>query len=213
MIDDVWNRILNTGVKGKIFCHISGSLTSDVFYGREKIGCFCCSAHPMLAFDSKCVSSEKISRAFFTLEGDEKALGEIIKIINKCGNRYRIIDKSVKVKYHCAASIASNMAVGLFYMAEKLLTDCGFDENEAKEVLEPIFITNAENICKKGCVSALTGPAERNDIETVKKHIECLDGENLDIYKGLLCKIIEISQVKNPERDYNQLKKLTGGTK
>ena len=33
---------------------------------------------------------------------------------------------------------------------------------------------NIGNVLEAGCDGALTGPIERNDIETVKKHIACM---------------------------------------
>lgn len=205
-IEEVWNRLKEIDIKNKIICHCSGSLSSDVF--GQFNDCFGCSIHPMLAFDSKWVSSEKISKAFFTIEGDEKALEEIKKILYKCGNDYKIIDKGFKKKYHCAAAVASNIVVSVFDMAEKMLLECGFSEKEARLILNPIFLQNVENICEKGCVKALTGPIERNDIKTIIGHLSCLENDEEKIYKLLSKRLINISQEKNPHRDYEKLKKL-----
>ena len=93
-------------------------------------------------------------------------------------------------------------------MAQKLLSDCGFSEEEAKEELYQLARGNLENIYAKGCVKSLTGPIERNDIDTVKVHLSSLDEEKKAAYMKNGLQLIQISKEKNPGRDYEMLEKM-----
>ena len=60
----------------------------------------------------------------------------------------------------------------------------------------------------KGAKAALTGPCERGDAETVKKHFKYLDGDDRELYKLISLRLVKIAEKKNPEKDYKDLKKL-----
>ena len=92
-------------------------------------------------------------------------------IAESAGNRVEIIDAGVKTKYHAAAVMASNLAVGLVGLAAELLKECGFSEESAYPALTPLFMGNAENMARLGIPEALTGPVVRGDLETVRGHI------------------------------------------
>jgi predicted short-subunit dehydrogenase-like oxidoreductase (DUF2520 family) len=60
----------------------------------------------------------------------------------------------------------------------------------------------------------LAGPIERNDIETVKKHIACMqndDSDDVSLYKMLGTKLANIAEKKNPDKDYTQMMELLRG--
>ena len=62
------------------------------------------------------------------------------------GNRTKIISTENKIKYHAAAALSSNYMTALFYMAQELFVQCGFDEKEAKDELYGLAKGNLENI-------------------------------------------------------------------
>ncbi|MCQ4635934.1 DUF2520 domain-containing protein [Anaerovorax odorimutans] len=190
---------------GKIFCHVSGSLSSQTFSGAGERGAFACAAHPMLAISSK---DADLTGAFFTLDGDERAVAAVSSMLNDKGNPTAVIDPSCKKKYHMAASAASNLAVGLAQMAVDALADCGFSEEAAFTMLTPLMLGNVKNICEKGTAKALTGPAERCDCQTVAAHLAQLNGEDKEIYRLLSMRLLSIAQTKNPTRDYSKLKTI-----
>ena len=129
-------------------------------------------------------------------------------MITELGNQVMVIKDNQKTKYHAAAVFASNLVVSLVYEAAKLLQDCGFSEEDSRKALMPLFLNNCENISEKGPVMALTGPVERADDGTVRKHLSVLNQEESYIYAGLSKVLTEIASKKNPERDYEKIKKL-----
>ena len=119
-----------------------------------------------------------------------------------------MIQKEDKVKYHGAAAIASNLVVGLIGLSRRLLMECGFDEESAHKALSPIIEGNVEHILKDGCEAALTGPIERNDMETVKKHLAVLEGNARTVYQSVSEEILEIAKMKNKDRDYHKMEEI-----
>ncbi|MCO7120932.1 F420-dependent NADP oxidoreductase [Ihubacter massiliensis] len=209
VIEQVWEGIKHledkgsVGLKGKIFCHVSGSLSSQIFCGAKERGVFVCAAHPMQAISSK---DTDLTGAFFTLDGDDQAVGLVKGMLEKKGNPTAVIAPASKKKYHMAASCASNLVAGLAQIAVDALTDCGFSQEGALSMLTPLMLGNMKNICEKGPMEALTGPVERCDCNTVKAHIDQLNGEEQTIYRLLSLRLIQIAQKKNPTRDYSKLK-------
>lgn len=189
-ISEVWNGLQKYDLHNKIICHCSGSLSSDIFVGTDKD--MVCSVHPMLAFNSKHTSEENISNAYFTLEGGKTAVDRLSRILSKCSNNFRIIKKENKVLYHAAACFASNFVVAVCEKAEELLSECGFDRQSAHDALTPLMSGNMENIINAGTRQAITGPAIRGDMITIQKHLDKLDDETKDIYKGLTNIILDM---------------------
>ena len=212
-VKDVWNLLKQYSLKDKSVCHCSGAMSSSVFTGIEKAEAFGCSIHPLLAVYDKLHAYQNLSKAYFTIEySDERSKEAAYRfktMLESMGNEVRFISAEQKVLYHCAAVFASNLVTGLFSCAANILKDCGFDEKACEEALFPLFLNNCENVVKTGASAALTGPVERGDAETVKKHLEALGGGDLSlIYRLLSRKLAEISQERNKERDYSALKEI-----
>lgn len=206
-IADVWNEA-KPYVKGKMIAHCSGIHSSNIFSDIERTGSIAYSIHPLCAISDRETSWQQLGDTLFTIEGDEKNISKIEDMFIEMGNRTRVISTEDKSKYHAAASLASNHMTAVFYMAQNLLLECGFSETESREELYQLAKGNLKNIYKKGCVNSLTGPIERNDIDTVKMHLSALDVEQKAAYIANGKQLIEIARNKNSDRNYEQLKTL-----
>ena len=207
-IQAVWELCKKSDLTNKILCHCSGAMTASVFSGIEQTKAYGYSVHLLFSFNDKYNSYKEISKAFFTVEGDENHIDYVTDIIKKSGNEYVVIDGTNKDKYHGAAVFVSNLVIGLFHSGKKLLMDCGFCDEQAQKALIPLFINNAANLSCVGESSALTGPVDRNDLDTVKKNINCLDDDYKDIYVKLSRQLVEIAKNKYRDADYSQMEKL-----
>jgi len=206
-IPAVWEKLRCLPMAGKYVFHCSGALASDVFAGSEKLGSHVGSMHPVCAVKDN-NSADAFFGKFFVLEGDEKGLEMLKKLMDKTENRYCVVGRTKKAKYHAAAVASSNLVCALAQMGEDWLTDCGFDSETAHEILIPLMKGNIDNLASKGCVEALTGPVERGDTGTVKKHLDVLEGIDREIYRLLSLRLIDIAQAKNPNKDYTNLKEV-----
>lgn len=207
-IAQTWEQIKDADLAGKIVCHTSGSLSSEVFAGIRECGAFGYSVHPLFPIHSKTESYKDIPRALIAIEGHEGRLDEVLQVFERMGHETVTIDCVVKARYHAAAVFASNLVVGLFARAQEMLVSCGFSHNQAKSALEPIFEGNCRNILENGPEDALTGPVERCDTGTLEKHLEVLDRHERDIYLPLSEELMDVARRKNPERDYSALAEL-----
>lgn len=208
-IHEVYLELKNCELKDKILCHCSGAMSAEVFDDIGSFGAYGYSIHPAFAVSDKKCSYQEMDKAFFTVEGSAEKMYVIEDILNKLGNPFQIIRSESKSKYHASLVTASNLVIGLYHIALGMLEECGFSDSTAAKVLNPLFMNNAENICKSGVHGALTGPVDRNDVSTVEKHLSVL-GENQqrELYKILTCELIKLAKEKYPERDYTQLENL-----
>ena len=204
-IREVWDCIAKYDIQEYIICHFSGSLSSDVFSGIEKKKAHPCSIHPIYAFSDKNTSYQKLNEAYFTIEGDDYAVEHMTALLQKMGNHVTRIKPQRKALYHSAASLVSNHVLGVIHAGIQTMEDCGFTREEAYQALTPLILNNVQNACEKGCREALTGPIERNDVETVDRHLAALTGTAKDIYESIGSELVIMAKEKHPERDYSSM--------
>lgn len=207
-IVNIWKEIKEYLLDGKIICHCSGLHSSAVFSEIEQKGAYGYSIHPLFAVSSKEETYLKLEQSYITLEGHPRFLEFWKEQFSKMGNPICVLEKEQKVKYHAAAVFSSNFVVGLFATAQELLVECGFEEEAARQALLPLFINNANAIGQTDPVNALTGPLERADVDTMKKHLMVLSGQDAKLYQALSEKLLTVAKKKNPERNYEEVKKV-----
>lgn len=207
-ISSVWNLIKEIPMQDKIFCHCSGSISSQIFSDIHTKGAFRYSIHPLLAIHSKEHSYDNLTHAIFTIEGDQTHLDTMMHLLEGLGNPVQSIPTESKPLYHAAAVFASNHVVALAKVSMDLLINCGFDESSALSAITPLLMGNVSNIVKEGPTLALTGPIERNDTSTIQKHLDCLEDSYQILYKELSKILIKIGNEKHPELDYEKMRQL-----
>lgn len=209
-IYNIYKDLKKYDIRNKILCHCSGAMSAKVFDDIESTGAYGFSVHPAYAFGDKWNSYKELGSAFFTVEGNREKMPVITGILDILGNPYQVITAENKYKYHASLTMASNCVAALYNIAENLLGDCGFSDETAQSVLNPLFLNNAKNICRIGCKNALTGAVDRNDITTVREHLSVLDDDTLAVYRLLSGELIKIAKQKYPDRDYSDLENLLG---
>ena len=207
-ITEIYNSLPKELLSGRQICHCSGAMSAaEAFPDIEKYGAKAASIHPLFPISSKTESYRELHNAFFCIEGD--CAKEWSAVLSGMGNPTRIIPSDIKSRYHAACSVASNLVCGLMAESAELLEQCGFTEEEALSALEPLAMSNMKRIFTVGPTAALTGPVERNDVSTVKKHIACINGGNdSDIYRAVSKKLTEMAKARHPQADYTEMEKL-----
>lgn len=205
-IAQVYAQLRQCDIRGKLICHCSGALSSGVFGDIARTGAYGYSIHPAFAVSDKETAYQKMADVFFTIEGNSEKLPVVQLLLQTLGNAYRVMDAAQKETYHAALVMSSNLAVGLYHIAQRLLAGCSFSAAEAAAVLNPLFLGNAENVCRAGCASALTGPVDRNDIATVRAHLAALDDPAISaVYRLLSTELVAIAKQKYPDKPYREL--------
>jgi len=97
---------------------------------------------------------------------------------------------------HLSAVIATNFSNHLFTLAKKIMDKNGIDFNH----LQPLSFSMIQKIFTIGPEAGQTGPAIRNDLETIDEHLEMLENEEdlVEIY-SIMSKNIQQSR-KRPKK-------------
>ncbi|OOB80180.1 MAG: hypothetical protein BEN19_00610 [Epulopiscium sp. Nuni2H_MBin003] len=209
-IQEIYEQLCKFKIKNKIICHTSGVLSAKyVFHNIESYGAYGLSIHPLFPISSKTSSYKNLKDAFFCLEGNTDCIKIFDRLLTNLGSKTQIIEADSKSEYHAGCVIASNFMCGLINQSIKLLENCGFTSEEAKKAIEPLVRANIDNIFEHGTIKALTGPIERCDTNTIKKHLSILKtDEEYQLYISLSKQLLKISQLKNKDRDYKELIKI-----
>ena len=206
----VYARLADHDISGRLVCHCSGALSADeVFAGIEKHGAHGCSVHPLFPVSDRYGSYKQLGSAYFCLDGSSEGTGFWSRLLTASGVRVRVIDSAVKARYHAACTVMSNLVCALADESLSLMLSCGFDKEEALAALRPLAESNVSGIFSTDPVTALTGPVERNDVETVRKHLDCFaDSSDRDIYTAASLRLTEMAQRRHSDRDYTEMKEL-----
>ena len=211
-IEKVWREMRDLPIKNKDICHCSGSISSAVFFNAEERGACAYSLHPLYAFSDRESAWQGLAKAAFTLEGSSCRLKVWEQTLAALGNPLTVIDSRCKSLYHCAAVMVSNHIVALVDIALEMLEKCGFARQDALQALAPLISGNAAGAAAKGPKAALTGPVERNDVQTVASHLAALAEAGMtderEIYRLLTGRLTDIAAGKHPQRDYEALRRL-----
>lgn len=207
-ITAVWEQLKHMSIAGKMICHCSGSLSSEIFRDINETGAYGFSVHPLLAVSDRYTSYQELPKALFTIEGDESHIIDIEELLHTSNLQSARISADVKTRYHGAAVLCSNLVVALIQAAEDELRICGFSEEQLADAIAPLLLGNVNKVLSVGTKVALTGPIERNDVGTVKKHLDTFEGIDREIYRVLSKKTCEIANKKHPETNYEALEQL-----
>lgn len=189
-IKEVVDQLKKYDLKNKIICHTSGVHTSDII----DIDCYKYSIHPIMAINDKYNSYKTLEDTTYTIEG----CIEYIDYFKRMFKNIKVISKENKKKYHALASLISNNINGLCYLVDKELNSIGLEFNDFSN----LFKYNVNNILEYGYYNSLTGPIERNDLNTIKAHIEALEGDEKNVYI-ILAK--SLAKMKNRNEILNYL--------
>ena len=202
----VWDEI-KENVRGKTVCHMSGALSAaEAFPAYLKYGAKACSIHPLMAVSDRESSYRDMKKACFTAEGS--AADDIKALFELAGCKVISIESAAKPAYHAAAAMASNLVISLISLSCETLEECGFTERDALSSIEQLVKLNVDNIFSKGFTESLTGPLERGDSETIKKHLNALSPDAKEAYIVLSRHLLFAARSKNPQKDYGDIASL-----
>ncbi|MBS1493933.1 MAG: DUF2520 domain-containing protein [Bacteroidetes bacterium] len=170
VVDEIKNHKID--LKNKLFIHISGSLSSDIFYRLKVAKTNCGSFHPIQTFSEVTKNSSLVENIYFGIEGGRIASEYCKLIAADLKSNFIIVKNTDKYLYHVASVVTSNYLIGLIYAASKIIKQIGGDEKETYKIYEPIIKNTLENINRQGVVKSLTGPIDRNDVTIIEKHIK-----------------------------------------
>lgn len=209
------SRMAYDSIAGSAHCealptvfHMSGALDISALEGRWP---YKFSLHPLRAFAG---FVPDLDQTIYVLERqeipDEGLREERIgvcpnnRILDAKGEEIRLFVDSLrgtvleissqhKVHYHTSAVIASNFMVSVMHFAKRYLNLAGIED---EKVMWPLVDSALENMKRLGIDEALTGPINRGDLKTVKKHVGGLKTEDIELYAHLSKQALDLSHAE-----------------
>jgi predicted short-subunit dehydrogenase-like oxidoreductase (DUF2520 family) len=179
-IGQIVSEIISFGsdLKDKYFIHISGSETSDIFNAGSINPENTVSMHPIQTFNSiSYTDNHLLEKIYFGIEGGSRGKNLAERIILSLNSRFIEIPKDKKYLYHSACVISSNFLITLLNVSSEIMGSIGIERGKTFEIFRPIIEKTLGNISENGLTESLTGPFERNDIETISNHLSSISRE------------------------------------
>ncbi|GIM49292.1 Rossmann-like and DUF2520 domain-containing protein [Capnocytophaga stomatis] len=167
---------------GNLVVHTSGNTDIDVLSGKNRKGVF----YPLQSF-SKDIPVD-FQEVPICIEAQDLADLEVLRILAESATSkvYEINSFQRKI-LHISAVIMNNFTNHLIGISKEIC-----EENKVPfEILKPLLTETFEKIQKTEPFEAQTGPARRNDRQTIENHLALLSGNRKEIYKTITNSILE----------------------
>ncbi|WP_436514868.1 Rossmann-like and DUF2520 domain-containing protein [Ekhidna sp. To15] len=166
LIKDVSDQI---AVSEAIVLHTSGSNPIADLSKHPKHGVM----YPLQTF-SKTKEIDFTSFPIF-VEGSDDGEREIFTFVRSFSNDVRLLTSTNRSKLHLAAVFACNFSNHMFHLSEKLLSELDMSFQD----IQPLVEETLKKAIELNPSQSQTGPAKREDDETINTHLEMLKDERL----------------------------------
>jgi len=158
---------------GCVCIHFSGVENISALKALAKKGCFTGSLHIISPFPLKNIVDIRNSPASIETES-KNAKTFLLQLCKKLKLKSHFISSDEKVFHHIAAVHSSNFLVGNLFNAFSLISS---KNKYPKSILSKTTQSALNNVFTLSPAKALSGPVDRGDIYTIKKHLDALEAE------------------------------------
>jgi len=171
----------NIPFKNKLVVHTSGSVSIKEISNRNRKGVF----YPLQTFSKE--RKVDFSNIPLCIEAENNEdLNTLKKLAIEVNNNCFEVNSNQRKNLHIAAVFVNNFVNHLYHIGHSLCEE----NNVSFDVLKPLILETASKINTLKPNEAQTGPARRNDKNTIEKHVTLLP-ENLQEIYTLLTKSIQ----------------------
>lgn len=174
--------------EGSILVHTSGTMPLDIlgYSSASFTGIF----YPLQSF-TKGKKIEMDEVPFLLETEDEETLQKLKKLAKSLSPLVYTVRSKDRKAVHIAAVFASNFSNHMIRIAEEIMRRQGLDF----EMLKPLIIETISKSLQIGAKKAQTGPAVREDYETLEEHFRFLNYNEqvAEIYRLISQDIIDAS--------------------
>ena len=163
--------------KNRLVVHTSGTVALDSLDSKNRKGIF----YPLQTFTkNKAVDFSQIP---ICLETENEIDFDLLKNVGESiSNKVFKINSDQRKALHVSAVFVNNFVNHLCQIGNEIC----IENNLPFEILKPLILETANKVMALAPESAQTGPAKRNDTQTIEAHLDFLSNENqLTIYKIL----------------------------
>jgi predicted short-subunit dehydrogenase-like oxidoreductase (DUF2520 family) len=174
--------------------HTSGALSADVLQAVRARGARVFGFHPLQTL-TRTSDPSVLKGAVAGIEDDARGVARALAV--RLGMRPFPLQAQHKPRYHLAASLASNGLVALVGVVADVLESLGLDREEATGVMAPLLQGTLANLERGTPETALTGPVARGDIETIRRHLDALQGplaDRREVYRAIQREALRIAE-------------------
>ncbi len=164
---------VRTDWSGTTVAHTSGALTAAALYPLGEQGAMRLSFHPLQTF-TPASPPDVFEGIYVVLEGDAEAVALGARVAGDLGARSLTLAPEAKMRYHLAASMASNFFVTLMALVGEVLADISIDRRKGAALMQPLVEGTWRNLARHLPEDVLTGPIARGDHRTVAAHLDAL---------------------------------------
>jgi predicted short-subunit dehydrogenase-like oxidoreductase (DUF2520 family) len=169
-----------------ILAHTSGAagLNQLGYSNTENTGVF----YPLQTFSKN--KKVSIDHVLLCIEGSNNdTSSRITDLAKSITSNVQLIDSKKRKSIHLAAVFACNFANHMFTLSKEIMNHQGLDF----ELLKPLIAETLNKSLEVGPENAQTGPAKRNDLETLDKQHKALenDPEVAELYRLISQHIID----------------------
>jgi predicted short-subunit dehydrogenase-like oxidoreductase (DUF2520 family) len=186
-------------LRRKIVLHTSGVLDLSPLRSLARRGAAIGSLHPLAVFPPARSTSPAILFSIpvaFTVDGGSRAALAAVRIVRSLGG-FTLPRPRSRAAYHLVAAMMANHVTVLMALSLDLLRRrAGIGGARARRALATLLRTAADRIEAIGPETALTGPAARGDLLTLRRHLDVLTGERpilRDVYRILSAEAVRIA--------------------
>lgn len=167
--------------KNALIVHTSGSASLNSLKNKGRKGVF----YLLQSFSkNKEINFNEIP---FCLEAENKQDFKILqKLAKAIGKKTYAINSEQRKKLHVAAVFVNNFTNNMYKIGADICTE----HSIPFEILHPLIKETAHKVITLNPAEAQTGPAKRNDKETIQNHLNLLNKQQQEIYQ-LITKSIQ----------------------
>ena len=186
--------------------HTSGSLSSVVLQVLRESGLSVGSFHPLVSISDSVLGASRLSDVYFCIEGDAEAVDVADRMVEDLGGKFFTIETKYKALYHASAVMVAGHLVALVDTAVGMLSTCGLEPGEAKEILLPLVESTILNLRNQTTAKALTGTIARADTDAFERHVDSIktfaSEEALETYLQLAAHSLHLAEEQgaDPEK-------------
>lgn len=151
--------------KNKLVVHTSGAVGMNSLSNNNRKGIF----YPLQSFSKQ--READYSNIPICIEAEKNQDLELLRTLGKIISKNVVeISSDERAKLHLAAVFVNNFVNYLYHIGNDILDK----DSISFDLLKPLIMETAGKISSLTPLEAQTGPAKRNDIKTIEKHLHLL---------------------------------------
>jgi predicted short-subunit dehydrogenase-like oxidoreductase (DUF2520 family) len=159
---------------GQVVIHCSGARPVSDLVSAYESGARTGGLHPLQTFPTS-DSADLISGASAAVGSDDPVLLEWLQsVVYRLEAKPFTIQDKHRATYHASAVMACGLVASLMGLAAEVWSEMGISRADALAALKPLTAATVEAVGREGLPEAITGPAVRGDVETIRMHLEAM---------------------------------------